>query len=256
MQAIIMAAGKGTRLQALNIETSKHMLHVAPDKPILAHTLDVLPLEIDEVIFVVNHLREHIQNYFGKNYCGRKIRYVVQEELNGSGGAVWACKDLMGKEFLVINGDDIYHPTDLKNLVQCRSYGVLVYEPSESEEIKVAVVELNADNTIKRIVEYPESLKSSSRLINTGTYKLEKNFFDYPLQRKRPGDPEYGLPQTMVSLANDHLIEAVEATFWQMVNTPEDFACAKKLYPELAKQLSKDQNFLPNSSLVKPAKIF
>ena len=240
MQAIIMAAGKGTRLQSLNIETSKHMLHVAPDKPILAHTLDVLPLEIDEVIFVVNHQREHIQNYFGKNYCGRKIHYVIQEELNGSGGAVWACKDKMGDEFLVINGDDIYHPTDLKKLAQCQSYGILVYEPSASEEITVAVVEVNTDNTIKKIVEYPESLKSPSRLINTGTYKLEKNFFDYPLQRKRPGDPEYGLPQTMVSLANEHPIEAVKAIFWQMVNTPEDFAQAKKLYPNLVEQIKQN----------------
>jgi len=238
MQAIIMAAGRGTRLQALNSQTSKHMLPIAPGKPILSHTVDILPEEINEVIFVVNHLREHIQNFFGPGYGGRKMTYVVQEELNGSGGAVHVCKDLVKGDFIVVSGDDIYYPQDIKSVAQSDSYCILVHEPPVDEEIKAAVIETNSDNTIKRIVEYPDSLNSASRLINTGLYKLEKNFFDYPLQKKSPGDKEYGLPQTLVTLANDFPIKTVTSTFWQMVNTPEDFARAKKLYPELAKQIN------------------
>jgi len=239
MQAIIMAAGQGTRLQALNSQTSKHMLPIAPGKPILAHTVDILPGEIDEVIFVVNHLREHIQNFFGKEYGGRKIKYALQKELNGTGGAVWAARDLINDHFLAISGDDIYHPEDIKQVARCDSYCILVHEPPADEEVRAAVIETNGDNTIKRIVEYPDSLNSKSRLINTALYKLEKNFFDYPLVRIKPDHPEFGLPQTLVTLAQDFPIKTVTSTFWQMVNTPADFTRAKKLYPKLAREINK-----------------
>jgi len=237
MQAIIMAAGRGTRLQTLNSETSKHMLPIAPGKPILSHTVDILPGEIDEVIFVVNHLREHIQNYFGSRYGGRRIKYALQKELNGTGGAVHVCKNLVNDNFIVVSGDDIYHPEDIKKVAQCDSYCILVHEPPAGEEIRAAVIETNGDNTIKRIVEYPDSLKSESRLINTALYKLEKNFFDYPLVPI--SSVEYGLPQTLVTLAKDFPINIVTATFWQVVNTPEDFARAQKLYPKLARDINK-----------------
>jgi len=239
MQAIIMAAGRGTRLQTLNNTISKHMLEITPGKPILSHTLDVLPEEIDEVILVVNHLREHIQKFFGFSYGGRKIKYVVQEKLNGSGGAVWATRKHLREQFLVISGDDIYHPKDIKKMVQCNSYCILVHNPPQEEAVKAAVIEINGDKTIKKIVEYPDSLKSKSRLINTGLYKLDKKIFKYPLQRKKPGDPEFGLPQTLVTLAKDIPIQVIESTFWQMVNTPEDFQQAKKVYPKLVKDLCK-----------------
>jgi len=239
MQAIIMAAGKGTRLQMLDNSISKHMLEIAPGKPILSHTVEILPDKIEEVIIVVNHLREHIQKYFGENYSGRKIKYVVQEELNGSGGAIWACQNLIKENFIAISGDDIYHPEDMEKMIECDSYCILVHEPPASEEVKAAVLELNGSKTIDRIIEYPDSLMSQSRLINTGLYKLDKNIFNYPLQKIKPGHPEYGLPQTLVSLAKDFPIRTIKATFWQMVNTPEDFSQAKKLYPKLAKKIRK-----------------
>ena len=80
MQAIILAAGRGTRMGELTKETPKPMLKIK-NKPILEYKLNALPEEITEVIFVIGYLGDAIKNYFGDFYNGRKIRYVIQKKI-------------------------------------------------------------------------------------------------------------------------------------------------------------------------------
>ena len=63
MQAIILAAGKGTRMRPLTYDMPKAMLPVK-GKPVLEYTISFLPEEIDEIIIVINHLGDQIKNYF------------------------------------------------------------------------------------------------------------------------------------------------------------------------------------------------
>ena len=117
MQAVILAAGKGTRMRPLTYDMPKAMLPVK-GKPVLEYTIDFLPEEIDEVIIVINHLGEQIKNYFGDEWKGRKIKYVVQEKLNGTGGAIHSCRNLIRGKFMVVMGDDLYHKNDLAKIAK------------------------------------------------------------------------------------------------------------------------------------------
>src|SRR3989344_7151174 len=117
MKAVILAAGKGTRMGKLGEETPKPLLKVAR-KTLLEHKLDLMPESIDEVILVVGHLKEQIISAIGSKYRNLKITYVILDRLLGTADALFACKDLLLKEdkFLVMNGDDIYSKRDMQEM--------------------------------------------------------------------------------------------------------------------------------------------
>ena len=101
MQAVILAAGRGTRMGGLTDTVPKPLLLVA-GKSLLAHKLDALPSEVHEVIFVIGYQGQMIREEFGSEYGGRRVQYVEQEELNGTMGAVSLAKPLITGRFIVI----------------------------------------------------------------------------------------------------------------------------------------------------------
>lgn len=220
MQAVILAAGLGTRMRPLTYDIPKAMLPLK-GKPILHYTISFLPEEVDEVIIVVNYLGEHIKNYFGTSYLGKKIIYVIQEKLNGTGGAIFSCKKLLGKKFLVVMGDDIYSRNDLK-LLTGEKTAVLAYEVENSE--RFGVLKTDADGNLLEIVEKPHS--GEIKTVNIGAYIIEKEFFDYPLVAI--SETEFGLPQTLSLMAKKNPVKVLKTNMWLPIGKPEDLEKAEK----------------------------
>ena len=220
-----MAAGKGTRMRPLTYDIPKPMLPIK-GKPILEYTLEILPEEIDEIIFVVNYLGEHIQNYFGMEHGGRKIHYVLQEELNGTGGAVHSCRHLLKNDFLVINGDDLYRKDDMEEMLK-NGLSVLAYEIENPK--RFGVLKMDENGNLVDIIENKSEIKGK-QLINTGTYKLNMKFFDYDLVPI--SETEFGLPQTMMKMAKDFPVKIVRAKEWLPIGFPEDLKKAEEELPK------------------------
>jgi bifunctional UDP-N-acetylglucosamine pyrophosphorylase/glucosamine-1-phosphate N-acetyltransferase len=218
MQIVILAAGRGMRMGELTQTVPKPMLKIK-GKPILAYKLEALPAEVDEVIFVIGYLGEQIREYFGTFYAGKKISYVVQEKQDGSGGALARVKDSLENDFLVMNGDDLYLQTDIRN---CMRNDLAVLGLEVSNPNKFGIIALNGKGELLEIIEKPEI--ASPALANIGLYKLNRNFFDYPLVAI--GNGEYGLPQTLALLARDFPVKVQIASAWFPIGTPEDLAQA------------------------------
>src|SRR3990167_11171308 len=106
MQAVILAAGRGTRMVELTGEIPKPMLPVG-GRPLLEYKLDAMPDEIDEVILVVGYQGSVIRKHFGERYGNKRIQYVEQKELNGTAGALWSAPPPFPHRFLLLIGDDI-----------------------------------------------------------------------------------------------------------------------------------------------------
>ncbi|HOW60824.1 MAG TPA: nucleotidyltransferase family protein [Candidatus Moranbacteria bacterium] len=221
MQAVILAAGKGTRMQPLTYDIPKAMLLVK-EKPILEYTINFLPEIVDEVIIVINHLGDQIQKYFGDEFNGRKIKYVVQEKLNGTGGAVHTCKDLLKGKFMVVMGDDLYYKEDLKDLLNYE-LAILAFEVEDST--RFGVLKTDESGHLIEIIEKPQ-LKEKA-LISTNAFVLNEKFFDYDLVPI--SETEFGLPQTLAKMAQDYPVKILQALQWLPVGYPEDIKKAEEV---------------------------
>ena len=85
-------------------------------------------------------------------------------------------------------------------------------------------VEVDNKGCLKGITEGADLMPGD--LVNTAMYVLGMEFFDYPLIQI-PGKEEFGLPQTLVSMASKYPIELVEAIYWHQMTTPQDLIMAE-----------------------------
>jgi len=222
MQAVILAAGRGVRMGELTNDAPKPMLKIN-GQPILEYTLNSLPAKISEIIFVIGYKGDLIKLYFGDEYKGKKIKYVTQENLNGSAAALHCAREFLQDKFLVLMGDDLYSKSDLEKLIKIDTLAVLAKEISAPERFDV--FETDSDGYLLEIVKRPED--DSQCLVNTGAYLLDKKFFDYEMVKIPSG--EFGLPQTLATMVGDYRVKVEKASFWQAMGYPEDILKAEKI---------------------------
>lgn len=231
MQAVILAAGRGTRMDELTMATPKPMLPVA-GRPLLEYKIDSLPEEFTEVILIVGYLKDVIKRHFGAVYGNRKIEYVEQGELNGTAGALWAAKDTLRDRFLVMMGDDIYTREDIEACIaKENAWTLLVQQLPEMH--RAGIVRLDAEGRIVEIIE--SSIEDMERLepglASTNLYVLDTRLFTAPLLPKHAGSLEYGLPQTVVNAARTLGIpfEPVFTDKWIQITAPNDLVRAAEM---------------------------
>ncbi len=213
-------------MKHLTADVPKPMLKIK-GKPILEHKLNALPKEISEIIFIIGYKGEHIMNHFKKEFDGRKITYVFQHNLNGTGGALHLAKSRLDKKFLVMMGDDLYSKKDIKKLMK-HDLAVLGYEVGNPNLF--GIIKTNKKGYVESIVEKPKH--SKDKLANIGLYVLTKKFFDYDLVPV--GSGEFGLPQTLASMAKDFNIKLEKASQWFPIGTPEDLKKAEEIIHKFA----------------------
>ena len=103
-KAVILAAGRGTRMGELTKDIPKPMLPVGP-KPLLEHLLDTLrDVGIQQAGIVIGYRGELIEQHFAR--YPMPISWFRQSELNGTAPAVALARDFIGSDpFLLVFGD-------------------------------------------------------------------------------------------------------------------------------------------------------
>jgi UDP-N-acetylglucosamine diphosphorylase / glucose-1-phosphate thymidylyltransferase / UDP-N-acetylgalactosamine diphosphorylase / glucosamine-1-phosphate N-acetyltransferase / galactosamine-1-phosphate N-acetyltransferase len=216
MKAIILAAGRGTRMAPLTDTIPKPMLTVL-DKNLIEWKLEALPQVIEGIILVVGYKKEVIENYFGPSWRGIPITYVEQKELNGTGGAIALCEPYIDDKALIMMGDDIYHKDDLEKL-STHDFALLVLD--EGEEALNKKGQIVAQNGLLiGINEGTLQTETPSTLINAAAYSISKDYFNYPPVKFT--ETEYGLPHTLVTLTKDIPVHVLHASRWIQITSPE-----------------------------------
>src|SRR5438105_8154200 len=153
MDAVILAAGLGTRLRPHTLTTPKPLLPVR-GRPILDWALGALPLAVDRVLVVVHYLAEQFDTYLRGQHHFAAWQTIYQEKPRGTGDALRACREhLRSERFLVLNGDDLYGARDLAALAACPA-GVMVQPVDEPRRFGIAF--LRPDGKLDRLVEKPD----------------------------------------------------------------------------------------------------
>jgi bifunctional UDP-N-acetylglucosamine pyrophosphorylase/glucosamine-1-phosphate N-acetyltransferase len=222
MDAIILAAGLGTRLRPHTLTTPKPLLPVR-GRPILDWTLGALPKAVDRVVVVVNYLAEQIEAYLRQQTHFREWATVRQTEPRGTGDALRSCREQVRSErLLVINGDDLYGAADLAALAACPA-GVLVYPVDDPPHWGIAF--LKPDGTLEKLVEKPKL--EGRRLANTGVYLFPREVFAIPLALSARG--EYEITDYVTKLAERGTVSAVTAQFWLPIGNVEAWQKAQEV---------------------------
>ena len=227
MQAIILAAGKGTRMRELTKDKPKPMILLA-GKTLLEHKFDALSDDIDEIVIVIGYLGHIIQERFGNEYKGKRIVYVKQETQDGTTGALQCAKDVLKDRFIVMMSDDLYAKDDIQRCASIETgWAVLVQEAEEMKE--AGAVEVDSEGTVVGILEGNRG--NNPGLANTNMFIFDKRIFEAHLVHKAPGNPEIGLPQTAIRAAQelDIPFRAIMTTRWFQITNPEDIQKAEEI---------------------------
>src|SRR5437764_130166 len=105
MDAVLLAAGLGTRLRPHTLTTPKPLLPVQ-GRPVLDWSLGALPRSVDRVVVVVHYLAEQVEAYLrGQQHFAEWVT-VPQHEPRGTGDALRRCREARPSgRFLVLNVD-------------------------------------------------------------------------------------------------------------------------------------------------------
>jgi len=219
MDAVILAAGFGTRLRPHTLTTPKPLLPVQ-GRPILDWIIGALP-PVDRLIVVVNYLSEQIEAYLGTQKHVRDWVTVKQEVPRGTGDALRVCAPhVKGDRLLVLNGDDLYGKADLAKLAS-KPAGLLAH-PVDTPR-KFGIVFPRSDGTLEKLIEKPEM--DGRQLANIGAYLFPRAVFDIELPLSPRG--EFEITDAVSTLAAKGDFHVVQATFWLPIGTVEAWNAAQ-----------------------------
>ena len=182
MKAVVLVAGKGTRMEPLTSDCPKVMLQVA-NKPVIEHILDAaIEAGIEGFVLITGYLEEQIKAYFGDgSKWGVSIDYVQQKEQLGTANAIGYAKGHVEGAFLVLNGDMLIGKQDLKTLVSRKEEAVICVKEVENPS-DFGVLETE-NGKVVRIIEKPKN--PPTNLANAGIYLFRDSIFDF-IDKTRP----------------------------------------------------------------------
>ncbi|EAH8202091.1 nucleotidyltransferase family protein [Campylobacter lari] len=180
MQAIVLAGGLGTRLKSVVQDLPKPMAPIN-GKPFLTFVLEYLKKQgITEVVLSVSYKYELIQEYFKEEFEGMRIRYNVEKELLGTGGAIKDALKLIQNQAYVLNGDTIFD-IDLKKLALNNGKICIALKQMQNFD-RYGTVNVDDQGIV---TSFEEKVFKKQGLINGGIYLLKKDIFDeFDLEKK------------------------------------------------------------------------
>ncbi len=243
MKAVILAAGKGTRMRELTNELPKPMLPVE-GKPILEHIIGGLLLAGIKNIFIVTGFRaDVIESYFGDgSKWGAHITYGRQEVQDGTGKAPEVAREFIAhSSFLLTYGDILVAPDTYAKMVHRFNEGYFsgVITVTRGEDVtKGGINFFDEQFCLKRLVEKPtheqvEQLRQDGWIkpgdpawYNAGIYIFKPSLFEFTAKLQKSPRGEYELTDAVTALiTTGHTLAGFEIPGrWVDVRDPEVLA--------------------------------
>jgi len=227
-KAVIMAAGKGTRVLPLTENTPKVLVEVS-GKPFLYYVLKNLQKAgYDEFGIIVGYKKEKFPEFLKK--YGFKATLIEQTEQKGTGHAVMQVKDFAGKDnFIVLGGDNLWSENDLKEIAKDDDLNYVAgYKVNNPEKYGVLVTK---GDSLVEIKEKPKEFVGN--LINTALYKFTPEIFEALDKIKLSPRGEYELTDAITILSKRGKVKVIKVKDWWL-----DLGCKEDI-PKIEEFLKK-----------------
>jgi len=217
MKAVILAAGKGTRMKELTNELPKPMLRVR-GRPILEHILEGLRgAGIREFCIVTGWRRETIESHFADGgRWGVSIRFVEQKVQDGTGKAPELAREFVGAEpFLLTYGDILVRPETYARMIRRfgeADYSGLLTVTAGQDVTKGAINFFDDQFCLRKLIEKPtpaqiEALRTAGWLrpgdpvwYNAGIYIFQPVVFEFTARLQKSPRNEYELTDAIIAM--------------------------------------------------------
>ena len=191
MKTVIMAGGKGTRIQSVASDIPKPMIKIE-GKPVLERELECLRSQgFTDIIMTVSHLREQIIDYFGDgSRFGVFIKYFEENVPLGNAGALFRLQSELIENFLLLNADSIFD-IDFQRLTRYhREKGGLatLFTHPNSHPYDSGLVITGTDGAVEKWLTKEDARPEFyENRVNAGLHVLSPQVLRLAFERKHPG---------------------------------------------------------------------
>ncbi len=223
MKAVVLAAGKGTRLEAITARRPKPMLPVG-GRPVIHWVLEAMAKSgVREVFMNLHHCADVLTDFCGDGrQWGLRITYAFEAELLGTAGAVKNFGPQLGEDapFFVVYGDNFLE-CDLAGLWKFHAAhgGLGTVALFKNEDVTGAgIVEIDDDGRVLRFSEKPPPSQVFSKLVNGGVYVFSPGIVAL-IPATVPCDFGYDVFPALVAAGHKLHGQVMEGAVWP-IDTP------------------------------------
>ncbi|HEX7518129.1 MAG TPA: sugar phosphate nucleotidyltransferase [Chthoniobacterales bacterium] len=228
-KAVLLAAGRGTRMCELTDELPKPMLQVR-GKPVLQHIIEGLrDASLTDILIVVGWHAEVVSNFFGDgSKLGARLQYATQIVQDGTGKVVELAREFVGSDpFVLSYGDILIAPENYPRICAALAGAEAVVSVKRNEDVtQGGAVFVNENFELIDLREKPKPGEPASPWYNAGIYAFRSSIFDYIAKLERSPRGEFELTDAIRNLAlAGNKVQAFElAGNWADVRDPEILA--------------------------------
>lgn len=238
MKALILAGGRGNRLDELSAKQNKCMIKVN-GKHVIEYSLDYATnTDVDEIVIVVGYRAEDIINHIGNKCKGKTVKYVIQHEQKGLVHAIECARmAIEGDDFILMLSDEVLlnprHQEIINEFRKNKSFitcGILLVENRNLVKKTYAIIQ-GDNNQIYRLIEKPRNPLNDFQ--GTGDCVFDNRIFDYidytPIHHERN---EKELPDLIQCAIDDGMFinSFIICDKYVNINTNEDIEMAESFF--------------------------
>ncbi|UCG03652.1 MAG: NTP transferase domain-containing protein [Candidatus Heimdallarchaeota archaeon] len=232
MDAIILTAGKATRLHPVTKSIPKPLMPIA-GSPLICHILGALSRKIDHVVIVIGHEADLVKDTINQINYPFTIDWVTQEEQQGTGHAVKLCEQYIDSDsFFMMYGDIFTSQQVINEIIQLgqtndQRKGIFSAKKVINPE-KYGCLEIKKDYLVKILEKHPQP---PSSYINAGMMVLPSTVFDYLTHTPKSSRGEIELTDSINQLIQNGYIFALYyiKDHWIDIGYPWDLLTANEI---------------------------
>ncbi len=228
-KAVLLAAGRGTRMRELTSEIPKPMLQVH-GRPILQHIIEGLrSAGVRDFLIIVGWHAEVVRDFFGDGSAFQvQIAYETQVQQDGTGKVVELARPFCGEHpFILSYGDILIEPGNYERLASPAPDTAAIISVKNNQDVsKGGAVFVNENFEMTDLREKPQPGEPTSPWYNAGVYAFRPSIFDFIARLERSPRGEFELTDAIRALAHSgQKVQALELTgAWADVRDPEILA--------------------------------